>query len=75
MQKTVKKDDVIIVKDYINVKNEKGFHQGMKIKVGSIDNRNGNIVGHKIQPSTISGVNKKGELVLTHTKDILAYGS
>tara|TARA_R100001244_G_scaffold68988_1_gene56484 strand:- start:3082 stop:3315 length:234 start_codon:yes stop_codon:yes gene_type:complete len=77
MQKTVKHGDIIIVKTYINCdfKNQNEFHQGMKIKVGSINNHNGSIVGHKVESSTVGNDYIKGELVLTHTKDILAYGS
>ena len=77
MQKTVKNGDIIIVKNYINCnpENQNEFHQGMKIKVGSINNYNGSIVGHKVKSLIVGSNYIKGELVLTHTKDILAYGS
>ena len=74
MQKTVKQGDIIIVRNYINVKDQNESYQGMKMKVGSVNNETGNIVGHRIYTR---GLDKstKGELVLTHKEDILAYGS
>ena len=77
MQKTVKHGDIIIVKNYINCdpENKDQFHKGMKIKVGSVNNETGSIVGHKVKPPTVGRNYLKGELVLTHKEDILAYGS
>ena len=74
MQKTVKQGDIIIVRNYINVKDQNESYQGMKMKVGSVNNETGNIVGHRIYSKSLNK-NIKGELVLTHKEDILAYGS
>ena len=75
MQKTVKHGDIIIVKSYINCdpKNKDQFHKGMKIKVGNVNNETGSIVGHKVKPPTVGRNYLRGELVITHVKDILAY--
>jgi|7_EtaG_2_1085326.scaffolds.fasta_scaffold84509_1 hypothetical protein len=75
MQKIVKIGDVVIVKSYIKVKSDDGFHKGMRIRVESINNATGNIIGYRLKPEgiQISNKNKKEELVLTHQKEILGY--